>query len=50
MTLLSLFLTSCEVLIGAAIGGAAGYYVGKKGYKVKIEKEKEENRKKEEKK
>ncbi|GAB6065682.1 hypothetical protein JCM9492_07740 [Aquifex pyrophilus] len=45
---LSLFLTSCEVMIGAALGGAAGYYAGKEGYKVKIEKEK--NGEKEEKK
>ncbi len=37
------FLSSCAegVLIGAGIvaGGAAGYYAGKEGYKVKIEKE-----------
>jgi len=39
------FLTSCAevVLVGAGVvaGGAAGYYAGKEGYKVKIEKEKE---------
>jgi len=27
-------------MVGAAAGGAAGYYIGKEGYKVKIEKEK----------
>lgn len=40
----SLFITSCvEVaLIGAGVvaGGAVGYYAGKEGYKVKVEKEK----------
>ncbi len=39
----SLLLSSCAELIlvgaGAAVGGAVGYYVGKEGYKVKIEKE-----------
>ncbi len=38
---LSLFLSSCALMVGAAAGGAAGYYLGKEGYKVKIEKEKE---------
>lgn len=41
--LAAVFLTSCAeaVLVGAGVvaGGAAGYYVGKEGYKVKIEKE-----------
>jgi len=27
-------------MVGAAVGGAAGYYIGKEGYEVKIEKEK----------
>lgn len=39
LTVLSLFLNSCTFMLGAAAGGAAGYYVGKEGYKVKIEKE-----------
>ncbi|MDQ7038712.1 MAG: hypothetical protein Q9N26_05890 [Aquificota bacterium] len=42
---LSVFISSCaEVLLfgaGAVAGGVAGYYAGKKGYKVKIEKEEE---------
>jgi len=38
--LLSAFLVSCAFMVGAAAGGAAGYYIGKEGYKVKIEKEK----------
>jgi len=41
----SLLITSCVeiVLIGAGVaaGGAIGYYAGKEGYKVKVEKEKE---------
>ena len=41
----SLILTSCvEVVLvgaGAIAGGAVGYYLGKEGYKVKVEKEKE---------
>jgi len=43
--LLSLMVSSCaEVILfsaGMVAGGAAGYYAGKEGYKVKIEKEKE---------
>ncbi len=35
----SLLLSSCTLMLGAAAGGAAGYYVGKEGYKVKVEKE-----------
>ncbi len=38
-----LFLSSCAevVLVGAglAVGGAVGYYAGKEGYKIKVEKE-----------
>jgi len=37
---LSIFLGGCSFMVGAAAGGAAGYYVGKEGYKVKVEKEK----------
>lgn len=37
----SLLLSGCTLMVGAAAGGAAGYYVGKEGYKVKVEKEKE---------
>ncbi len=41
----SLFLTSCVELAllgaGAVAGGAAGYYAGKEGYKIKVEKERE---------
>jgi len=36
---LSLLSSSCALMVGAAAGGAAGYYAGEKGYKVKIEKE-----------
>lgn len=32
--------SGCTLMIGAAAGGAAGYYAGKEGYKVKVEKEK----------
>ena len=32
-------LSGCTLMVGAAAGGAAGYYVGKEGYRVKIEKE-----------
>lgn len=39
----ALFLSSCVelALLGAGVvaGGAAGYYAGKEGYKVKVEKE-----------
>ncbi|NPA41867.1 MAG: hypothetical protein GXO18_06280 [Aquificae bacterium] len=39
----SLLLSSCAELAlltaGAVAGGAAGYYAGKEGYKVKVEKE-----------
>lgn len=42
---LSFLISSCAELVlfgvGAAAGGVAGYYAGKKGYKVKIEKEEE---------
>ncbi len=42
---LSVLISSCAeaVLfgIGATVGGVAGYYVCKKGYKIKIEKEEE---------
>ncbi len=38
--LISLLLSSCTFMVGAAAGGAAGYYLGKEGYKVKVEKEK----------
>jgi outer membrane lipoprotein-sorting protein len=45
LAFLSLFISSCaEALIfgaGAVAGGVAGYYAGKEGYKVKIEKEEE---------
>ena len=38
------FITSCTevVIVGTAIvgGGVIGYYAGKEGYKVKVEKEK----------
>ncbi len=41
--LLSLLISSCaEVILfsaGIVAGGAAGYYAGKEGYRVKIEKE-----------
>ncbi|NPB08598.1 MAG: hypothetical protein GXN96_06685 [Aquificae bacterium] len=37
--LLAAFCSSCAFMVGAAAGGAAGYYIGKEGYKVKIEKE-----------
>ncbi len=41
----SLLITSCVelALVGAGVvaGGAIGYYAGKEGYKVKVEKEKE---------
>ena len=41
-----LLLTSCvEVVLvgaGAVAGGAVGYYAGKEGYKIKVEKEKGE--------
>jgi len=37
---LSLLLSSCAFMVGAAAGGVAGYYLGKEGYKVKVEKEK----------
>ncbi len=40
ISLISLLLSSCTFVVGAAAGGAAGYYLGKEGYKVKIEKEK----------
>lgn len=40
----ALFISSCaEVALlgaGVVIGGAGGYYAGKEGYKVKVEKEK----------
>lgn len=36
----SIFISSCAFMVGAAAGGAAGYYIGKEGYKVKVEKEK----------
>ncbi len=45
----SFLLTSCAIMVGAAAGGAAGYYAGQKGYKVKVEKEKKKKKKKEEK-
>ncbi len=39
----SLLISSCVELAllagGVAVGGAAGYYAGKEGYKVKVEKE-----------
>ncbi len=35
----ALFSSGCTLMVGAAAGGAAGYYAGEKGYKVKIEKE-----------
>ncbi len=42
---LSVFISSCAEAVllgvGAAAGGVAGYYAGKKGYKIKIEKEEE---------
>ncbi len=42
---LAFLISSCAeavlIGVGAAAGGAAGYYAGKKGYKVKIEKEEE---------
>jgi len=41
ISLISLFLSSCAFMVGAAAGGAAGYYIGKEGYKVKVEKEKD---------
>ncbi|RLJ70287.1 hypothetical protein BCF55_0555 [Hydrogenivirga caldilitoris] len=37
----SLFLNGCALMVGAAAGGAAGYYAGEKGYKVKVEKERD---------
>lgn len=37
----SVFLSGCALMVGAAAGGAAGYYAGKEGYKVKVEKEKD---------
>ena len=40
ISLISLFLSSCAFIAGAAVGGAAGYYIGKEGYKVRVEKEK----------
>jgi len=40
IVLLSFLLNSCTFIIGAAAGGAIGYYIGKEGYKVKVEKEK----------
>jgi len=40
ISLISLLLNSCALMVGAAVGGAAGYYIGKEGYEVKIEKEK----------
>ena len=36
---LSFLLSGCALMVGAAAGGAAGYYAGKEGYKVKVEKE-----------
>ena len=36
---ISLLLSSCAFVVGATAGGAAGYYLGKEGYKVKVEKE-----------
>ncbi|WP_457600543.1 hypothetical protein [Hydrogenivirga sp.] len=39
----SLLLSSCTIALigaGAVAGGALGYYAGKEGYKVKVEKEK----------
>ena len=41
LTVGSLLLSSCTLMVGAAAGGAAGYYIGKEGYKVKVEKEKD---------
>jgi len=40
IVLLSFLLNSCTFIIGATAGGAIGYYIGKEGYKVKVEKEK----------
>ncbi|WP_164930823.1 hypothetical protein [Aquifex aeolicus] len=40
LSFLSVILSSCAFMVGAAAGGAAGYYLGKEGYKVKVEKEK----------
>ena len=40
ISLISLLLSSCTFMVGAVAGGVAGYYIGKEGYKVKIEKEK----------
>jgi outer membrane lipoprotein-sorting protein len=41
LLLASFFLSGCTFMLGAAAGGAAGYYLGKEGYKVKVEKEKD---------
>ncbi len=47
---LSLFTSGCVLLVGGA-GAAGGYYLGKEGYKVKVEKEgrKDENKERKEK-
>ena len=39
LCLTALLTSSCSFMVGAAVGGAAGYYVGKEGYKVKVERE-----------
>ncbi len=41
MFALSFLLSGCTLMLGAAVGGAVGYYAGKEGYKIKVEKEKE---------
>ncbi len=41
LCLVALFSGSCTLMVGAAAGGAAGYYIGKEGYKIKVEKEKD---------
>ena len=38
---LSVLISGCSLMVGAAAGGAAGYYAGKEGYKVKVEREKD---------
>ena len=40
IVILSFLLNSCAFIIGVGAGGAIGYYIGKEGYKVKVEKEK----------